>query len=761
MTSVPSPAADVTVNINGGSLQAINPDQRNSDADKSDFDHSYTNDSEAYLRVLKTYTADDGSETTGTRGSTSTDGDTKNSSKPHVGIVFAHSSTEGTFPHVAESLVTQPDVDEVVDIVGIRNCVQYLQASKTRQISIVIFAEVGLVRDLLAEKGHVPIVVVTQGTKDSELVPDLVEAGAFDFLRLPMSPALLVQRAKLLTRFQTLERRMAAKYIRSAIMERMDSIDELHKAAAHASAHRRASSDSLPMTHKTEDADQPSQEFDVDTAGGQSVGKLHLDYIDDDDSGNLHALKKPVFIHRPLSNRNNSPSNADLSAPADPSFAVNPEFPGERDSTPGLEALWLIQINRHRLDAGLYCRLIHLLNAANQPYMPAGEVPHGDTMDPEVSHWLDYEFRKLINPATGEDTQQGGVDTNRSSKDSNNNVAEENKVQSKTVDIQALMGIDYNPFKPESLELVDKVIGMFNHFKLLQRYEIRVGTMRHFLLAIRSKYHEANPYHNWIHGFDVAQMIFYIMTTCGGEKYFNFQDIFCLLLSAVCHDVDHPGVNNNYQIATRSDLAILYNDQSVLENHHCSLLFQTAQQPGLRIFNTFKNKEFQNARKKIISAILATDNSNHFTLMDSLNVRLSSVEEQPFVTNVRESKETMNKSRTDRQLLIQILLHGADISNVGRPLDLSCKWSGLVQEEFFQQGDFEKMNGIEVSPYMDREQPNQPRLLVNFIDFLVQPLFVATNQVISGIGDEILPNIEKCREYWADRLEDHKDSDNH
>lgn len=50
-------------------------------------------------------------------------------------------------------------------------------------------------------------------------------------------------------------------------------------------------------------------------------------------------------------------------------------------------------------------------------------------------------------------------------------------------------------------------------------------------------------------------------------------EIFCTVLSGAAHDMDHPGTNNLFEIKTRSKLAILYNDVSVLENHHAASFF--------------------------------------------------------------------------------------------------------------------------------------------------------------------------------------------
>lgn len=120
-----------------------------------------------------------------------------------------------------------------------------------------------------------------------------------------------------------------------------------------------------------------------------------------------------------------------------------------------------------------------------------------------------------------------------------------------------------------------------------------------------------------------------------------------------------------------------------------------------------------------------------------------------FQSHVETSPFSKDK-KEDRQLLLDIVLHSADISNLTRPQELSLVWSNMLLDEYLRQGDEEKAAGLPVSPYMDRNDTDQVKMSINFITFIGLPLFNA----LAKAFPEIQCCIEKLHEnkkWWEDR----------
>jgi cAMP-specific phosphodiesterase 4 len=89
-------------------------------------------------------------------------------------------------------------------------------------------------------------------------------------------------------------------------------------------------------------------------------------------------------------------------------------------------------------------------------------------------------------------------------------------------------------------------------------------------------------------------------------------------MSSASHDIDHPGNNNVYESKIHSKLATLYNDASVLENHHAASFFFLVEDEESNIFKQFNLEDFNRMRKYIVDNILNTDMSKHFSLLNEI-----------------------------------------------------------------------------------------------------------------------------------------------
>jgi hypothetical protein len=194
-----------------------------------------------------------------------------------------------------------------------------------------------------------------------------------------------------------------------------------------------------------------------------------------------------------------------------------------------------------------------------------------------------------------------------------------------------------------------------------------------FLLASRTAYNEFVKYHNFRHVVDVLQALFHFLVRIGTlPRYPSVEginsshhrspvaellqpfDALTLLISAIGHDVGHPGVNNAFLVALNAPLAQLYNDRSVLESFHCAAYSQ--------ILRRYWPKAFADSamRKLMINNILATDMGLHFKYMSDLGNLQQKIAHDNGDTDAWNAKV----KEEQKDLACGVLIKCADICNV-------------------------------------------------------------------------------------------------
>ncbi|KAL0103203.1 hypothetical protein PUN28_017497 [Cardiocondyla obscurior] len=223
-------------------------------------------------------------------------------------------------------------------------------------------------------------------------------------------------------------------------------------------------------------------------------------------------------------------------------------------------------------------------------------------------------------------------------------------------------------------------------------------------------------------------------------------EVLVLIVSCICHDLDHPGYNNIYQINARTELALRYNDISPLENHHCSVAFRVLEAPECNILASLDNPTYRIVREGIIRCILATDMARHNEILGQF-------------TDITPEFDYTNKAHTN--LLSMILIKVADISNEARPMEVAEPWLDRLLQEFFKQSDAEKLEGLPVTPFMDREKVTKASSQVSFIGLVLLPLFEALGELLPELQDLIVQPVRETLAYYRRLHEAAKDERHH
>lgn len=216
---------------------------------------------------------------------------------------------------------------------------------------------------------------------------------------------------------------------------------------------------------------------------------------------------------------------------------------------------------------------------------------------------------------------------------------------------------------------------------------------------------------------------------------------------------------------------------SPLENMHCSNLYQTLSKPETAIFRNVSKEEYKEVRKIVVETILHTDMIGHPQMVKDINM-IYQVHQEVFTMKNSGRRSTVSGRRSvrhltnpkvlpsalvvtepaeifgmpdNKMLIMNTILHSADVSNPARGWEVSKKWADVCIEEFFKQGDKEKELGIPVQFLNDRENLNFPNSQIGFIEFMIAPFFAAQIWLWPGLfeyGENLSSNIGDWQDMW-------------
>eukprot|EP00931_Biecheleriopsis_adriatica_P028682 TRINITY_DN17098_c0_g1_i1.p1 TRINITY_DN17098_c0_g1~~TRINITY_DN17098_c0_g1_i1.p1 ORF type:complete len:1060 (+),score=219.57 TRINITY_DN17098_c0_g1_i1:85-3180(+) len=291
--------------------------------------------------------------------------------------------------------------------------------------------------------------------------------------------------------------------------------------------------------------------------------------------------------------------------------------------------------------------------------------------------------------------------------------------------------LDYWALTDEQMFMV--VIKSLRQFQILEALSVRMCALSKFFKAVKKDYNNV-PFHNFYHAMSTVHMAFRLVKVSGLPKYMTPGDLFALIIASLCHDCNHRGFNNAFEMMTRSELALRYNDFSPLENHHCARAFEIAfGRDGCNIFEDLRPEVYNSVRKQMVAGILATDMKHHGHHVELLrDFSLGDI------------------SDSQSQFLVEVMIHAADISNPFMPADTSRRWCQHLNEEFTAQVKEEEKLGLPVTSFMTNltDPKTAAKSLMGFIDFVILPF---TSSVFRIFPDLHEPKhfLESNREHAA------------
>ncbi|KAK7792520.1 hypothetical protein R5R35_009928 [Gryllus longicercus] len=282
-------------------------------------------------------------------------------------------------------------------------------------------------------------------------------------------------------------------------------------------------------------------------------------------------------------------------------------------------------------------------------------------------------------------------------------------------------------------------IRMFLQCNLVKQFHIPYDVLCRWVLSVKKNYRPVK-YHNWRHALNVAQTMFAMLKTGKMERFMTDLEILGLLVACLCHDLDHRGTNNAFQTKTESPLAILYTT-STMEHHHFDQCVMILNSEGNNIFQSLSTEDYRYVMKTVENAIISTDLAMYFKKKSSF-------------MELVEDGEFDWQSEGKKELLCGMMMTACDVSAIAKPWEVQHKVAKLVADEFFDQGDLEKLQ-LNQQPVamMDRERKDElPQMQVGFIDVICLPLY----KVLSETFPWIKPLYDGClenKQHWQDLAE--------
>jgi hypothetical protein len=296
-----------------------------------------------------------------------------------------------------------------------------------------------------------------------------------------------------------------------------------------------------------------------------------------------------------------------------------------------------------------------------------------------------------------------------------------------------------------------------------------VEQLTNFVTTIASMYH-SHAFHNFDHASHVAQSVTKLLSRVVTPDQVCYESMsytpkaapdklhhytfgitsnplihFAVILSALIHDVDHPGVPNSTLVSEGAEMAITYRNKSVAEQNSVDLAWGLLMEPqyeDLRRCIYTTQEELESFRKLLVNAVLATD------VMDK---ELGNLRKRrwdlAFRTETTDTTSNDSTTTTNRKatIVIEYLIQASDVAHTMQHWQIYTHWN----EKFFQECYKAYKDGRSEKDPTDGWYDGE----LGFFDFYVIPLANRLKECgVFGVSSaEYLNYAVSNREEWSRR----------
>ena len=166
----------------------------------------------------------------------------------------------------------------------------------------------------------------------------------------------------------------------------------------------------------------------------------------------------------------------------------------------------------------------------------------------------------------------------------------------------------------------------------------------------------------------------------GARRLLPAEECLALLLSALCHDAEHPGTTNGFLARSQDPMVAQYGIKSTLEQHHAAVAKALLHTPAAcGVLGGLAPEQTERVLALIPHLIGATDIEHHGVHMEAFAAHWGDG------APTRPEDEVCGDAAA-RDALLALLLKAADVSNAAKPWPLAARWAGLLKAEHLLLG---------------------------------------------------------------------------